>query len=439
MLRYYLKLGLLSIRQNPVLSGLMVAAIATGIGAFMTIVTIDYVMSGDPIPDRSSDLYYVQIDSWDPYHAWEEPDEPPVQLTYTDGTALLAAARARHQVLSYRTYRIIEPTGDDVLPFQVSSRSTTADFFRMFETPFLFGDGWDKAVDDATEYVVVLSREINERVFGGENSVGRNVVMNGDNYRVVGVLDEWQPTPKFYDVNNGAFQEVEEVYFPFSVSIEKELSSNGNTSCWKMADGNGWQAFLHSECIWLQFWVELHGEAERREYLAFLDAYVETQKAAGRFPRPMNNRLTDVMGWMAKQKVVEDDVQVLLGLAALFLVVCLLNTIGLLLAKIMRRSGDIGLRRALGASRRTVFTQYIVEAGLIGVAGGIAGIGMTWLGLQGILALYGEFEFVHRLVQMDWVMIAAAVVLAIVSALAAALYPTWRACGIHPASHLKTV
>ncbi|MDZ7769382.1 MAG: hypothetical protein U5K38_10055 [Woeseiaceae bacterium] len=52
MFRYYLKLGLLGIRQNPILSGLMVAAIAIGIGACMTMVTIHYVMSGDPIPRK---------------------------------------------------------------------------------------------------------------------------------------------------------------------------------------------------------------------------------------------------------------------------------------------------------------------------------------------------------------------------------------------------
>jgi putative ABC transport system permease protein len=145
------------------------------------------------------------------------------------------------------------------------------------------------------------------------------------------------------------------------------------------------------------------------------------------------------MEYMQYREVVASDVKVLLGLAFLFLVVCLLNTMGLLLAKIMRRSGDIGLRRALGASRRAVFSQYIVEAGLIGIAGGMAGIGMTLLGLQGIRVLYGEFEIVDRLVNLDWLMVLTAIVLAIVSALAAALYPTWRACGIHPASQLKSL
>lgn len=439
MFRYYLKLGALSIRRNPILSALMVAAIATGIGACMTIANIDYVMSGNPIPHRSDVLFHVQLDSWDPYEAAVDPDLPPRQVTYRDGTALLAARKARRQVLSYRTDRVVQPEDADQLPFMVNSRSTTGDFFAMFDTPFLYGAGWDSAADDQQEYVVVINKEINEQLFGGENSVGRSLVMNGDRYTVTGVMDTWEPTPKFYDVNNQTFGDAEEVFFPFSVSIAKEIGSNGNTNCWKPIPENSYEAFLNSECIWMQFWVELLGQQEKQEYMAFLDAYAESQKALGRFPRPLNNQLSNVMEWMQIEEVVDDDVQVLLGLAVLFLVVCLLNTIGLLLAKIMRRSADISLRRALGASRQAIFAQYIVEAGLIGLAGGVFGIGMTWFGLQGIKILYGEYDFISRLVTMDWIMIFAAIGLAVMSALGAALYPTWRACSIHPASQLKTL
>jgi len=439
MLRYYLKLGLLSIRRNPALSTLMVAAIATGIGACMTIVNIEYVMGTNPIPQRSDVLFYTQLDSWGPNDAAVGADRPPRQLTYTDGTALLEARKARRQVLSYMTWRVIEPAAPEQLPFQVQSRSTSGDFFAMFDTPFLYGSGWDQSVDDNGEYVVVINKEVNENLFGGEDSVGRIVVMNGDRYRVSGVLDRWDPMPKFYDLNNQHFGEVEEVFFPFSVSIANELSSNGNTNCWKMPDGNGWESFKNSECVWMQFWVELHGAEEELEYMAFLDAYGESQKALGRFARPLNNRLNNVTEWMEIEGVVADDVQVLLGLAVLFLVVCLLNTIGLILAKVMRRAGDISLRRALGASRQAIFAQYIVEAGVIGLAGGVFGIAMTWLGLQGIHGLYGQGRMIDHLVQMDWMMIFAAIVLAIGAALGAAVYPTWRACRIQPAAQLKAL
>ena len=169
--------------------------------------------------------------------------------------------------------------------------------------------------------------------------------------------------------------------------------------------------------------------------MAFLDAYVEQQKELGRFPRPLNNRLNDVMEWMKYQEVVDDDAQVMLGLSLLFLVVCLLNTIGLLLAKFLGKSGDIGLRRALGASRSSLFTQHMIESGLIGLGGGIIGLGLTWLGLRGIEMLFGDF--VENLVGLDWVMVITAIGLAILSALLAGVYPTWRACQIAPAGQLK--
>ena len=103
-------------------------------------------------------------------------------------------------------------------------------------------------------------------------------------------------------------------------------------------DGDGFEAFLNSECVWIQFWAELRNDTEKQDYMAFLNAYVEQQKELGRFPRPINNRLSDVMEWMENQEVVEDDARVMLGLSLLFLVVCLLNTIGLLLAKFLGKS-----------------------------------------------------------------------------------------------------
>jgi len=435
MFSYYLKLGWLSIRRNPLLSTLMVAAIAVGIGASMTIITVNYVMSGNPIPQKSDQLFYVQLDSWDPIDHDNEGFEPPDQMTYLDAMALMKAGKAYRQVASNRSGLVLEPQGEGERPFSVTSRNTWADFFPMFDLPFLYGGGWDDSADDNMEKVVVLSKEINERVFGGENSVGRSLRLNGMDFQVVGVMDKYLPVPRFYDVTTDAFVEPAELFIPFNIAVEYELPRNGNTSCWKVPDGDGFEAFLNSECAWIQFWAELRNDEEKQDYMAFLNAYTEQQKEMGRFPRPLNNRLSNVMEWMEIEEVVEDDAQVMLGLSLLFLVVCLLNTIGLLLAKFLGKSGDISLRRALGASRGSLFVQHMIESGMIGLGGGVLGIGLTWLGLRGIKMLFGEF--VENLVGLNWVMILTAIGLAIVSALLAGLYPTWRACRIAPASQLK--
>lgn len=437
MFRYYMKLGVLSIRSNPALSALMVAAIGIGIGACMSIVTIYHVMSGNPIPQKSGDLHYVQVDSWSPDEPFSDDGDPPNQLTYLDATGLYAAGSDFTQVVFFQSNRVIQPSGDNDLPFELETRATTHEFFHIFDVPFQFGGGWEASADVNEERVVVLAQALNEQLFGGENSVGEILMINGEAYRIVGVLDYWQPLPKFFDLNNNPYDEPEQLFLPFSVAVAGEHGRAGNTNCWAPVDDGGYESFLGSECIWIQMWAELTSEDEKEQYLQFLDAYVDEQKTLGRFPRPLNNRVNDVEEWMDEQEVVDEDVSVLLGLAILFLIVCLLNTIGLLLAKVMRRSKDISLRRALGASKQAMFTQYIIEAGLIGIGGGVLGITLTWVGLRGIENLFSEMEYIRNLVRMDWLMVIAAVVLAVVSALAAALYPTWRACNITPASQLR--
>jgi putative ABC transport system permease protein len=437
MLRYYFKLGFLSIRANPALSALMVAAIAIGIGACMTIVTVRHVMSDNPIEHKNERLYHVQLDNWNPNDPYEEPNEPPEQVTYLDSTALLEAGRAYRQVISFKSDRVVQPDSGDILPFQEEVRATSADFFAMFDVPFKYGSGWDAAADRSEERVAVLSAAMNDRLFGGEDATGRMLMMNNEPFRVVGVLDDWHPVPTFYDLNNNPFEGPEEIYMPFATAVAGKWGSSGNNSCWKPPEEGGYEGYLASECIWIQMWVELRDAAERDAYAQFLDDYVMEQKEFGRFPRALNNRLSTPEEWMINREVVDDTVSILLSLAVLFLVVCLLNTIGLLLAKVIRRRNDISLRRALGASKSALFRQYIVEAGMIGVAGGAAGVGMTWLGLRGIENVFSDYDFIDYLVTMDWQMVGLAVALAIVSALCAALYPTWRACRVSPASTLR--
>lgn len=436
MFAYYIKLALKSLKRNPILSLLMITAIALGIGASMTTITVNYLMSADPIPNKSHQLFHIQVDSWDPHNAFnDDKNALPNQMTWTDATNLTHANKALRQSAMARSGAIIEPAGDDAKPIEASIRLAYSDFFAMFEVPFIFGTPWDSDSDTSREQVVVLSKRTNESVFAGENSIGKTLIIAGRHFQVVGVLDDWQPMPKFYDVNNGAFNESEELFMPFSLKEELELPNWGNNNCWKSPEGEGFIASLRSECINTQMWVELVDDNAKDEYLDFLNNYVMEQKELGRFPRPLKNRLSNVMQWMQSQEVVEEDSKMMMWLSFMFLLVCLLNTIGLLLAKFTGKSAEIGLRLAIGASRADLFKQHLVETALIGLLGGIAGLGLAVLGLEGIKILYGDF--VDDLATLDISMILLALSIALLSSIAAGLYPTWRACNISPASQLK--
>ena len=142
---------------------------------------------------------------------------------------------------------------------------------------------------------------------------------------------------------------------------------------------------------------------------------------------------------MQRNKVVGTDNKAMLIMAFAFLAVCLVNTVGLLLAKFLNAAPIAGVRRALGASRRDIFWQHLTESGVVAVAGGIAG---GLLGIAGVWALrawYGRFVQDLRA--------RAAVRLQHASSsrwpsrslagIIAGLYPAWRIGRAAPASYLK--
>jgi len=437
MFKYNLKLAIKSMRRNPIMTGLMVAAIAVGIGVSMTTLTVHYMMSGNPIPEKSDVLLAVTLDSWDPLRAFDEdyPERAPHQLTFHDAERLVALGKARRQTAMFESSLIIEPLNDDGLPFEAGARVTHSDFFSMFNVLFIYGSAWDKAADAAAEPVVVLTRKLNERLFGGIDSTGKRLTMGNTQFQVVGVIDTWEPTPRFFDPINGGFREVNEMFIPYSLTRILELDSNGSDWGWKSEDIQSFEQWLNSETSWIQYFIELDSPRDRKEYVAHLNDYVREQKRLGRFERPMNNNIYDVMEWMEYHEVVANDAKVLLGLSFMFLLVCLLSTIALLLTKFIGKTAEISLRRALGASRKMVFEQQIVEVGIIGLSGGLIGLLLATLGLQGIKYLY---DAQAGLVRLDWVMTFTAIGIAIVSGILAGLYPAWRVCRIPPAAQLKT-
>ena len=433
MFGYYLNLALRSFRRNRVLTALMVLAIALGIGASMTTLTVFHVLSGDPIPQKSDRLFYVQLDP-ETRDGYKPGDEPQEQLTRFDAEELLRQKKAKRQAMMTGGGGVLEPEGTKLKPFVLSMRYTSADFFPMFDVPFLRGRPWTGADDEGRARVAVITRELGEKLFGSADPVGRELRVDGNALRIVGVLDAWKPTPHFYDLNTGRYDNDEEVYVPISTALDLKLGRNGSMNCFGRTVVNDPTA-ENVPCAWLQYWVELESAGDAAAYKRYLDNYSEQQRSAGRFERPANTRLRNVMEWLDYRQVVPGDVRLQMWLAFGFLLVCLLNTVGLLLAKFLRRSGEIGVRRALGASRMEIFKQCLVEAGTVGVAGGALGLGLALLGLWAVRQRPAEYA---QLAHLDGGMLLLTFVLAIGASLLAGLLPAWRAMRVPPALQLKS-
>jgi putative ABC transport system permease protein len=189
--------------------------------------------------------------------------------------------------------------------------------------------------------------------------------------------------------------------------------------------------------------------SQRERYQAFVDNYVRDQKRYGRFPRELNNRIVDVDTWLQMYEVVGDETKFQVAVALMFLLVCVLNTFGLMLAKFLKAAPISGLRRALGASRIDVMRQHLIEVVIVGLLGGAVGLGLSTLGLKALATVAtrpfpgqddnpARVALQQSLSTMDLQMFFVALVLALLTGVLAGLYPAWRIGRLSPSTFLKT-
>jgi putative ABC transport system permease protein len=427
MIAYYFQLAIRCLRANVALTALIIAAVGVGIGATMTVFTVLLAMSGDPIPAKSSQLFAVQIDAWGP--SSRKSDTPsqsrlPDMLTYHDAVALMEAHTAVRQAAMYGIGQVFLPKQGEPIP--MVGRATYRDFFSMFQVPFHSGAPWSLQDEAERRNVVVLGAKLAAQLFPAGNAVGQNVTLEAGSFRVVGVLEPWSPQPRFYDPTGSAFGSDEEFFLPFGVAVAHELNSNW-LSC-HSAVSPGWAGHLESGCVWVQFWAELPDKAAVRGYQRFLTKYAADQRKTGRFGWPPLVQVSDVRQWLQTEHVVPNEVTLNAVLALGFLLVCLVNAVGLMLARFAGRAGAYAIRRALGASRLDIFLQCMAETTAVGALGGLLGLALTAVGLAEQRSMLKSVSaYTSQLTHLDGNLMTLTLILAVAAALLSGLYPAWRA------------
>jgi putative ABC transport system permease protein len=428
----------------------MILAIGTGLGLFMTMNTMAHQTSKVPLKHISQKLFMVQLDNRELSADDITLQQDMISMTYQDVQNLYAQQTpAQAQTYAWNSSGVVNIQNSNIKPFRASLSATTHDFFEMFEAPFLYGSGWSAQADQNGLANIVLTKKTNNMLFGGENSVGKTVRIGTDELVVIGVLDDWFLSAKFYD---GSFYTA----FPDHAFIPSRFAFNANFprqayfNCPSDEKSPGrfgasnLAELKTSECGWISFWARINSTIGVDEYKDTLSQYVVQQKQLGRFPRAENNFLTNI-NEQAEQILGGDQwLNILKIVGALFFIVCLINAISILLAKFMRRVKEVSLRRALGAKRKTLMQQYIIEVCMIGSVGGVVGVAFAFIGLEIMMQfqLYGVDYVILRselepYYKMDWPMIGTTFLIALISSLIVGLYPIWRICTITPASQLK--
>jgi putative ABC transport system permease protein len=442
--------------RAPLLSVLVVFLIALGVGASVPMMTVHHHLTSEPIPEKSGQLFFVQLDNWRKEEAFYRPDNPPNAITYRDALNLQTSDIPTYKApmfLSTTTVSFEDNTS--LQPLKVPTRMTGKDFFSMFNVPFLSGGMWSQEDEDERRQVAVISSILSERLFGRESGLGKQVLISGRYFTVVGVIDQWTLTPRFYDMND-PFGEVEHIYLPstliFSMGVQPEYWRTPYALDQSLTSATFESLFTNSEIIFIQYWVQLDNASEIQAYREFLDVYVTDQKALGRFPRELNNRLSDAERWMEKSTENSQDaggVIALLVVMLLFFCVCLINSVSILLTKFLRYKNHSSILRALGAPQRFIFAQYMIEVVGLAIIGGLLGIVFAYYGLQAAQSLYQidaaqgasgvlSSQSLDEFWVLDTSMIIVSFLLAVIGGLIAGIYPAWRVCKIPPSVELKS-
>jgi putative ABC transport system permease protein len=299
-----------------------------------------------------------------------------------------------------------------------NARFAHADFFGLFALPFRFGGPWTRQDDAADSSVAVLGGPLNDQLFDGANSVGREIVVDGRPFRVVGVIDGPQPfSPEWDRSITGGPQDL--LYLPFAE--HERLLARPETPISDGPEGPRYADLLASRTTAIAFWIDLPTPALRDAYARYL---ATTLGARG-----VRYELRDLSQLRHALGLPKSALNFFVFLTFLVLVGAGLVASRLYLAKGLTRRGELSIFRAVGAPRLSLVVRQLLEALLLSALAGVSALAV---------AASSAFVYNRLVADTDIPLVVTPLAFAvtftatIVVGTAAALYPAWRAAARRP-------
>ena len=263
--------------------------------------------------------------------------------------------------------------------------------------------------NDGSRNVAVLGHQLSEDIFGEDDPIGQQIRLNGQSMRVVGVLAE----------SGGLSNEDEVVYVPLNTGYRSLFSgratgtSSREVSAVLMQIRNEDEidtAIVKAEQV-MRRRHDLADDGEEDDFTVFSQA-----------------QLLDIFG------TITTTLTVFLGaIAGISLLVGGIGVMNIMLVSVTERTKEIGLRKAVGAKRRDILRQFLVEALVMSILGGLVGLAFGWLTATLVGTFFGEY--------IVPIVTPGAVILAVSFSAAVGLffgiYPAQRAARLNPIQALR--
>ncbi|HEX5306187.1 MAG TPA: ABC transporter permease [Dyella sp.] len=429
MVRYYFSLAIGGLQRTPWLALLMVLTLAIGLSTCMITIALRHALAMDPVPGKSLRLLNLQDPS--------VPYEAGARFSYGEAGQLtrMGAPDAVSSESGMGTVTSISVAGQRVaMDGGLGIRYATAGFFAMFDISLERGRVWTRDEEQSAAPVALISEDLAAELFPHASPLGHQVGVGDTQYTVIGVLRPWNPQPHYIDLTLGAFGTggagiylpVKTIRYAPDDMLVFQRCPRSHPSLALPAD------LLSSACGWLSVWYLVPFEQD----VSRLTHAVESQLPEV-FPATPASKLHLLNVRQIVADVVPASVNLYALLGVIFLVLCVVNASGMQLSRLMRGTAQIGIRRALGASRLDIVKQYLCDALLVGGAGGMAGMMLTFVGMYFVRQLpLGEVRYA-QMAYMDGTMFALMVLLVFVCSALAGVVPAWMASRADPALVIK--
>lgn len=429
---YYFSLALKGLWRTPWLAVLMIVTLAVGLSASMVVFTLRHALAMDPIPGKSERLLQLQdtsvADILPGMGGW---------VTYSEAEQLRRlGGNAADSVETGYGFVDAVFVGDRriVIDGGLGVRYATVGFFRMFDVSLNSGRSWTVEEERDAAPVAVLTQDMADRLFPGTSPIGRHLSLGDTLYTIIGVTHPWFPQPHYIDMTLGAFGAGGEGLFlpvtairhaPADMHVFQSMPADHPQPCVSVE-------FLASRCNWLSVWYLVHTKG---------DIPALTQSVKGQLLQMFPAKKAHVLRLLSVRDILADVVPIEVNrlgwLSVAFLALCVVNASGMQLSRLMRGTSQVGIRRALGASRLDIVRQYLCDALLVGGVGGVLGVGLTFGGLHFVRQLSLEDTHYTSMAQMDGFMFGVMILLIFVCSALAGVVPAWQASRADPARVIK--
>lgn len=422
-------LAVRGIKRPLLLTVLIACSIAVGISGSTAMIMVMATLTASPLSSGSKQLHHVQLDPR-PRELVQQHATLLPTTTLHDARELMRASEATATFTAagwLPAYFEDDASPRRMLPVRGFTHSAPA----MFEMQFILGNSWTEADDANKNRVAVITQSLARELFGENIALGRSIELATVNFTIIGIIADWNPRPRFHDLDGSAFARSEQIFIPMETWIALPQDyGNGRMRCWNKADSDVYS----KDCAWVHLWVELESDTIRARFSDIASNYAREQVRLGR-TNQARAQVLSLDDWLSHNELIPRGVRMQAWLSLGVLAVCLLNANGLLLAKFMGRSREFGIRRALGASRSAIFCQCYLEAAVIGGIGGVLGLPLAALGMH--VLRKAPAHYADQL-QISWPLLAISLFLAIGSSLIVGAIPAWRASKATPVFQMRT-